>query len=133
VLSHELVIHGMKRSAATIYLALSSTMLAGWCAGCDAPKIKPVLTDPDPSVKIPAIALAVKQHDCSAIPVLVQNLESDDPAIRFYSNDGLRKLTGLDFGYLYYADEETRRPAVEKWRNWLASPAGKTLIASRQP
>jgi hypothetical protein len=92
-------------------------------AGCDAPPIKPVLTDPDPSIKIPAIELAVQRNDRSAIPVLIKSLESDDPAIRFYANNALRKLTGQDFGFLYYADDELRRPAVKRWQAWLASGA----------
>ena len=113
----------MRRIRPITSLALAVITLA-LIAGCDAPPIKPSLTDPDPSVKIPAIKLAVQNNDRSAIPVLIKSLESDDPAIRFYANDALRKLTRQDFGFLYYADDEVRRPAVKRWQAWLASDTG---------
>jgi hypothetical protein len=115
----------MNRAGPIICLALAAITPA-LVGGCDAPPIKPVLTDPDPSIKIPAIELAVQKNDRSAIPVLIKSLESDDPAIRFYANDALLKLTGQDFGFLYYADDEVRRPAVKRWQAWLASGTGST-------
>jgi hypothetical protein len=114
----------MKRIA-IISLVVSGLLMAG----CAAPPIKPVLSDPDPSVKIPAIALAVKQHDLSAVPTLIKNLDDDDPAIRFYSSDALQKLTGQDFGYLYYEDREQRAAAIAKWGAWWTSkqPSAATV------
>ena len=108
-------------------------MLPGGLIGCDAPRISPVLTDSDPSVKIPAMEIAVERHDVWAVPILIKSLESDDPAVRFYANDALRKLTGHDFGFLYYADEETRLPAVGKWQAWYASTGAPTTSATTQP
>jgi hypothetical protein len=116
----------MNRIGPIISLALAAITPA-LIAGCDAPPIKPVLTDSDPSIKIPAIELAVQKNDRSAISVLIKSLESDDPAIRFYANDALKKLTGQDFGFLYYEDDEARRPAVKRWQGWLASGAGSTV------
>jgi hypothetical protein len=120
----------MNRLAHPFRLAIAAAMLAICCGGCDAPPIKPVLTDPDPSVKIPAIKLAVQQKDRAAIPNLIQSLESDDPAIRFYANDALIKLTGQDFGFLYYADDPLRRAAVQRWQAWLATSAGQAASKS---
>ncbi len=88
--------------------------------GCTAPRGPLVVTDPDPSIKIPAIEVAVQGHDLKATPQLVRDLESDDPAVRFYAIEALHKLTGERFGYLYYADEEKRQPAVDQWKAWLA-------------
>jgi hypothetical protein len=89
-------------------------------AGCiPAPRPKPTLTDPDPSLKIPAIKLSVQNKDNSAAAQLVKDLNSDDPAVRFYAIEGLRKLTGEDFGYRYYDDTDAREPAVERWKAWL--------------
>jgi hypothetical protein len=130
---HPLQFTAMIRMRLPSCLALAAAMLAGWCVGCDAPPIKPVLTDPDPSVKIPAMQLAVKQHDMSGISTLIKNLESDDPAVRFYANDALRKLTGQDFGFLYYADEEVRQPAVQRWQAWYASSTQPSLNNATQP
>ena len=77
--------------------------------------------DPDPDMKIPAIKTAVDCHDLSAAKQLVADLQSEDPAIRFYAISGLRRLTGQDFGYRYYDDEATRQPAVVRWQKWLAA------------
>lgn len=50
---------------------------------------------------------------------MVKDLDSDDPAVRFYAIGGLKRLTGQTFGYHYYEDEQQRRPALEKWKAWL--------------
>ena len=50
---------------------------------------------------------------------MVKNLESDDPAVRLFAIEGLRRLTGDDFGYDYYADADQRAPAVQRWKQWL--------------
>ena len=76
-------------------------------AGCTAP------------VKIPAIKNAVRKRDRNALRQLVADLDSDDPAVRFYAISGLERITGQRFGYDYYADEQRREPAVRRWREWL--------------
>lgn len=100
-------------------LVLMSLGLGGWVLGCasSAPK---VITDPDPSLKIPAIRAAADTQDFSNVRQLVRDLESDDPAVRFYSIGALEKLTGQTYGYQYFMDEERRAPAVEKWKAWLS-------------
>src|ERR1700722_19708680 len=83
--------------------------------GCVAPQGARVVSNPDLSQKIPAIRNAAQQRDIEAAPVLVADLESDDAAIRFYAIEGLRRITGQDFGYVYYNSEEQRRPALRRW------------------
>lgn len=90
-------------------------------AGCTAPQGPLVVTDPDPSVKIPAIKKAVRKHDRAAVRQLVTDLDSDDPAVRFYAISGLSRITGERFDYDYYADEDGRKAAVLRWREWLAA------------
>jgi hypothetical protein len=75
--------------------------------------------DRDPASKIPGIKQAVQDKDLSAAKYLVADLDSDDPAVRFYAIEGLQRLTGQDFGYKYYDDEVARQPAMLKWRDWL--------------
>lgn len=75
--------------------------------------------NPDPSIKIPAIKDAVRRDKMAAAPQMIHDLNSDDPAVRFYSIYGLRKLTGEDFGYRFYLDEAERKPALAKWSDWL--------------
>jgi hypothetical protein len=90
------------------------------------------IRDPDPSSKIPAIVSRVEDKDLSAIKQLVADLESDDPAVRFYAIGGLQRLTGETFGYQYFVDDDQRAAAVGKWKAWLEgwnagrqAPAGK--------
>ena len=76
------------------------------------------LQDSDLSFKAPAIKSAVASHDRSAVPQLVNDLDSDDAAVRFFAIQGLRRITGQDFGYHYYEDAPDRRPAVVRWQTW---------------
>jgi hypothetical protein len=103
----------MKTSGWNIAIALA--LGTGGCA--HAPRS---VSDPDPADKIPAIEIAVKRNDKSVIPQLVKDLDNDDPAIRFYAIDGLHSLAGEDFGYRFFDEAEARKPAVEKWNQWLA-------------
>lgn len=97
--------------------------------GCTAPRRPLVVTDPDPSVKIPAYKKAVRQKDSAAVRQMVADLESDDPAVRLYAVTALERMTGQTFGYRYYDGDEQRRPAVERWRRWLDS--GEQATAGR--
>ncbi len=98
---------------ACIFLMIAAT------AGCTAPKPPSVVTDEDPSVKIPAIATAVQKKDLGAAKQLVIDLDSDDSAVRFYAIQGLSRLTGQTLGYNYYDSELARLPAIKRWQEWL--------------
>jgi len=98
-----------------ILLIFSFAGLCVSCVGRDTPSIK----SPDPDRLVPAIKTDVSKGDRNAIPYMVKDLESDDPAVRMYAIDGLRRMTGQDFGYVYYAAPEDRKPALERWRLWL--------------
>jgi hypothetical protein len=114
-------------------IALTAPACAG-AAGCVAPREKLVVSNPDPSVKIPAIKVAIRQNDLGAAEQLVKDLESDDPAVRFYAIEGLRRLTDQDLGYRYYEPEpEQRKPAVERWRGWLAGQRGAASSNGSNP
>jgi len=78
------------------------------------------LTDSDPASKIPAIKQKVRQKDLESVGQLVKDLESDDPAVRFYAIEGLRRLTGETYEYRYYESEDQRKLAVEKWKRWMS-------------
>jgi hypothetical protein len=90
---------------------------------CTAPRGPLIVTDPDPSVKIPAIEKAVREKDMSALPQLVKDLDNDDAAVRFYANHALEQLSGMNFGYRFFDDTEQREPAAKKWRQWLSEPS----------
>jgi hypothetical protein len=88
-------------------------------SGCHEPTGPRTIANPDPAVKIPAIKQAVVDDDEKQSAAMVKALESDDPAVRLYAIEGLQRLTGQNFGYLYYASAEERAPAVARWRRWL--------------
>jgi len=89
--------------------------------GCTARRGPLVVTDPDPSVKIPAFHKAARDDDLGALQQLVIDLDSEDPAVRFYSIQALQDLTGENFTYRYWDDEIERLPALKKWQQWLAN------------
>jgi hypothetical protein len=98
-----------------LILAAALCAVAVSCVGRDAPSIK----SNDPDALVPAIKAGVRKDDTHILPYLVKDLDSDDPAIRMYSIDGLRRMTGQDFGYVYFAEPEDRRAAVARWQEWL--------------
>ena len=105
------------------WIAACAALVCGTLAssGCVHPRRPVVITDPDPTVKIPAYKRAVRKKDPAAVRQLVKDLESDDPAVRFYAIHALEELTGERFGYRYYDGDEARQAAVEKWQQWLAA------------
>jgi hypothetical protein len=106
--------------------------VVGWCAlvsiaivaGCTEPRGPLSVKSEDPTLKIPAIKQDVRQHDTSDVAQMVKDLDNDDPAVRFYAIEGLRRLTGDSFGYRYYDDEDERRPALKRWKDWLKQRGG---------
>ena len=100
-------------------LGLSSAVAAISLCGCSGYGPRSIY-NPDPDAKIPAIKVAVKDHNHAAVPQLIKDLDSDDPAVRFYAIRGLRDLTGETFGYNFYDDHDQRQPAVLRWKLWLS-------------
>ncbi|MCS7034013.1 MAG: HEAT repeat domain-containing protein, partial [Phycisphaerae bacterium] len=89
------------------------------------------LGDPDPTASIPAIRASAARKDLRAVDQLVEDLDHDDPAVRFYAIRALREITGQTFNYRYFEDELERKPAVEAWRSWLKNhraTAGATTL-----
>ncbi len=107
------------------YLTLVLTLLM--LTGCGFLSLgRPSLASDDPALKIPAMKVAARQHDRSAIPLLITALSSQDSAIRFYAIYALRKITGHEFGYVYYAPRPQRETAIRRWRKFLAAQHAAT-------
>ena len=98
---------------------LRSLGLALCLCGTGCLRTQPSLTDPDPANKIPAIRAAGDRKDRSALPLLVKDLNNEDPAVRFYTIEALSRFTGSTMGYVYYAEPEQRAAAVAQWEQWL--------------
>lgn len=96
----------------------SAVLTILFAAGC-VDRTPATLRDDDPARRIPLIVAAAEAGDRSVVPALIDGLDSVDPAVRFYSFDGLRRLTGLSFGYDWRLDEPDRREAVRQWRDAL--------------
>lgn len=89
--------------------------LATVWAGCAPPASEGGFDSPSPGAKLYAILDAARTNDHSAIPQLVEQLDSDDPVVRMAAIDTLKQLTGETFGYRYYDDTWTRREAIRRW------------------
>jgi hypothetical protein len=94
---------------------LAVCLAAGGCFPREGQSIGAV----DPMNSIPAIQHAAETNNRSAIPALVAQLDNDDPAIRFYAFGALERMTNNTFDYRYYDDVDERRPAIERWQQWL--------------
>ena len=91
------------------------TVVAAALSGCAPPATEGTLHSPDPDAKLYAIVRAGQQKDRSAIPELIEQLDSDDQAVRMYSIHALEQITGERMGYIHYAEPERRREAVNRW------------------
>ena len=115
------------RNMARMVFKYAILILALLLTGCSVLSLgRPALGSDDPALKIPAMKSAARDHDQSAIPLLIKALSSQDSAIRFYAIYALRKITGHQFGYIYYASAHRRKIAIRRWRKWFAAqhPAG---------
>jgi len=70
---------------------------------------------PDPASRIYAIERAMRTDDVSKTPLIVEQLDSDDPAVRFLAIGALEKLTGETYGYHYDDPPYLREPAIQRW------------------
>jgi len=122
----------MKRVLGVI---LCRSLVAGAMASaisCGSPAPKPNVFSEDTGEAITGMKRAVREQDRSVVPELIKDLESDDPAIRFYAIEALQKLTNQDLGYEYFQDEDARKPAVERWKKWLEAGGEKTVNAEKK-
>lgn len=77
------------------------------------------LASADPIERIEATIAAGEAGDASAVPLLVDRLEDEDDAVRFYAIQALTRITGQDMGYRYYEPSWERARAVRRWRAFL--------------
>lgn len=96
-------------------MMMASAVSAAGCANSGRPDLEAA----DPALRIAAMRDAVASDDRSAIPALVERLESDDSGVRFAAIDALDRLTGMTFGYHYDAPAAERAAAVTRWVDWL--------------
>ena len=91
-------------------------------AGCLPSEQAPAKADfraTDAAGRVPAIVDAAGRDDGQTLAELVHALSDDDPAVRLFAVQSLRERTGQRFGYRYYGQEDQRRAAAARWREWL--------------
>ena len=79
------------------------------------------LKSQDPTVRIRAIKWAGESKLSAAVPELVDSLQSEDEAVRFYAIEALRRITDTDRGYDYKTAPHRRAAAIERWKEFLDS------------
>lgn len=91
-------------------------LLLSGCSGYTGPR---GLASDDASQLVPAIKQAAERNDTNSIPILIQKLNHEDPAVRFYAIEALKRLTGQTLGYRYFDDDDDRKAAIARWEQWL--------------
>lgn len=110
---------GLRRTISVVLAGLVP-LAAGSCA---PPAISGDFDSPHAAARLFAARRAASQPDPArardAIPGLIRNLDSDDPAVRLVSIEALYELTGETLGYRHYDPEWVRAEAVRRWaRAW---------------
>src|SRR5262245_40959236 len=68
-----------------------------------------------PAAKIAAIDNAERTRNPADLKPLVEQLDSDDPAVRLEAICTLQRLTGQTFGYRQFDPPAQRNAAVQRW------------------
>jgi len=93
---------------------LALTMLLATTA-CSPPPPAADFRSPDPASRLLAIEDAARRSDRTAIPHLIESLDSADPAVRFMAFQTLRTMTGEECGYREGDSPERRAEAIACW------------------
>jgi hypothetical protein len=109
-----------------------ATVLAG--SACAPSPTEAAFDSPNPASRLYAIEEAGKQRDKAAVAELVEQLESDDPAVRMLAIEALERIEGDTRGYCHEDPPYARREAVDEWvevvRQRRPSPATTESTAS---
>jgi hypothetical protein len=95
--------------------AVTAAVLAG--GSCAPPATEGGFDSGNPAAKIYAIEEAVRAGDRShpTLRAIVEQLDSDDPAVQFAAASALYRLTGQTHGYRLADPPEQRRRAADRW------------------
>ena len=95
--------------------------LAALTSSCGPAAIDGGFDSPNPAAKMYAIERAAQNVDHSAVKQIVEQLDSDDPAVRSLAIAALQRITGETYGYHDYDPPMQRRAAIERWRRAVES------------
>lgn len=90
---------------------------------CGPPAIEGGFDSANPAAKMYAIENAVRDGDRTAIKQIIEQLDSDDPAVRALAIAALHRLTGETYGYNHFDPPDVRREAIARWKQAANSGA----------
>lgn len=93
--------------------ALAATLLG--VGGCGPPATEARFDSANPAAKMYAIEEAARTLDTSSTAGIVEQLDSDDPAVRMLAIEALKLLHGKTYGYRHYDPVYLRRAAIKRW------------------
>ncbi|MHB1155568.1 MAG: HEAT repeat domain-containing protein [Phycisphaerales bacterium] len=96
-------------------MLLAAAMVMGPVGCAPPPASEGGFNSRDPAAKLYAIQRAGEQRDRSAIPHLIEQLDSDDEAVRMFAIISLEKITGTRLGYSPYDPAWKREPRIKRW------------------
>lgn len=101
------------------WLVVSLVALAA--GACTPPISEGDFDSIQPASKLYAIQKAGQARDVEAVPKLIEQLDSDDPAVRMFAIEALERITGERRGFAPYGPPHERAVAVERWVQWYRS------------
>jgi len=96
-------------------IAACGTLAIAGCAARETPSYE----DASPASRIAAIDRSARQGSRADIPRIVENLSSDDAAVRMAAIGALRRMTGETLGYRFDDPAAERQAAVSRWAEWV--------------
>ncbi len=105
-----------------VRLALVLSCFVGWffLPGCaSVGPYRAAISSDDVNERILGIVAAGQAGDRGAVPLLVDRLEDDDDAVRFFAILSLERITGERFGYDYAKQSRERSASVALWRSYI--------------
>jgi hypothetical protein len=98
-------------------LAGMSVLLA---SACTAPATEADFDSSVPAARLQAIERAGALRDETATPWLVEQLDSDDPAVRMLALEALKRIEGHTLGYDHGDPPLKRLDAANKWTDHVS-------------
>jgi HEAT repeat protein len=99
---------------------MAAALLGGACSANDGPDFRAG----DPNRKLDAIVDSARRGDEADQARLIEQLDSDDPAVRLAAILALERLTGETRGYRYDDPPARRADAVAAWTRAAAEETG---------
>ncbi len=103
------------------FMMPAGVLLAVSC-GCVSPD-PAAIQSAAPNQRILGIFAAATAGDARAVPLLVDRLEDEDEAVRFYAIIALDRFTGQRFDYDYAKSASERARSVARWRRFVREGA----------